>query len=131
MLTVEEFVTRELTVEHVPPKPLGGAELLLTCRKCNNDTGSKFGAEAHKQQRLWQFLSGESERPETATFTLDGITNRVEMYVTGQMGMLFIGVPEINRPAGIDFIEDHMRMLSETRSADLPVYCHAAGEVPP
>jgi HNH endonuclease len=118
MLTVEEFETKELTIEHVPPKALGGGELVLTCRKCNNDTGSKFDAEVHKQQRLWQFLSGQSERPETATFTVDGITTRVEMHVTGQTGMLFIGVPEINNPADVELTDEHMRMLSETRSKD-------------
>jgi HNH endonuclease len=48
MLTVEEFETKELTIEHVPPKALGGSELVLTCRKCNNDTDGKFDAEAHK-----------------------------------------------------------------------------------
>jgi 5-methylcytosine-specific restriction endonuclease McrA len=66
MFTVEELGTKELTVEHVPPKVLGGRELVLTCRTCNNHAGSKFDAEADKQQRLSQFVSGQSERPETA-----------------------------------------------------------------
>lgn len=31
MPTVEEFETKELTVEHVPPKALSGDELVLKC----------------------------------------------------------------------------------------------------
>jgi hypothetical protein len=118
MLTVEEFGTNELTVEHVPPKALGGHELVLTCRTCNNHAGSKFDAEADKQRRLWQFLSGHSEHPETAAFTLGDITTRVEMHADGRAGMLLIGVPQINNPADMDLMEQHMRMLSETRNTD-------------
>ncbi|SRR6266487_863343 len=79
MLTVEELGTKELTVEHVPPKVLGGRELVLTCKTCNNRAGSKFDAEADKQQRLSQLVSGQSEQPETAALTIGGITTRVEM----------------------------------------------------
>jgi len=118
LLTVEELGTRELTVEHVPPKALGGHELVLTCRTCNNHAGSKFDAEARKQERLWEFLSGQSEHPETAAFTLGDITTRVEMHVTGRTGMLLMGVPKINNPADMDLMEQYMRMLSETRSTD-------------
>jgi len=118
MLTVEEFATEQLSVEHVPPEALGGDELVLTCRRCNNDAGSKFDAEAHKQQRLWQFLSGQSQQAETATFTVGDITTRVEMHVTGHTGMFLMGLPKINNPAGLVRMEEHMRMLSETRSTD-------------
>ncbi len=118
MLTVEEFGTKKLSVEHVPPKALGGGELVLTCRKCNNDTGSKFDAEAHRQQRLRQFLSGQSEHPQTAAFTVGDLTTRVEMYLTGQTGMFLVGVPKINNPADMDLLDKHMRTLAGTRSSD-------------
>ena len=31
-----------LSIEHVIPKALGGKLLTLTCKKCNNDYGSKY-----------------------------------------------------------------------------------------
>jgi hypothetical protein len=118
MLTVEELGTKELTVEHVPPKALGGRELVLTCKSCNNHAGSKFDAEADKQQRLSQFVSGQSDQPQTGALTIGRITTRVEMHAAGQTGMLLIGVPQINNPADMALMEQHMRMLSETRSTD-------------
>jgi hypothetical protein len=107
-----------LSVEHVPPKALGRDELVLTCKRCNNDAGRHFDAEAHKQQRLWQFLSGQSQQPETARFTVGDITTRVEAHVTGQTGLFLMEVPKINNPADLERMEAHMRMLSETRSTD-------------
>jgi hypothetical protein len=118
MLTVEEFETNELTVEHVPPGALGGHDLVLTCKRCNNEDGSNFDGEAAKQQRLGRLFSGQSPQPEIAKFTVDGMTTRVEMYVTGQTGMLFISVPRMNNQADMARMEEHMRMLSETRSTD-------------
>jgi HNH endonuclease len=116
--TVEEFDTEQLSVEHVPPKALGGKELVLTCKRCNNDAGRHFDTEARKQQRLRQFLSGDSQQSETVTFTVGDIATGVEMHVAGQAGMFLVGVPEINNPADLDRMDEHMRMLSETRSTD-------------
>ena len=118
LLTVEEFATEQLSVEHVPPEALGGNELVLTCKRCNNDAGRHFDAEAHKQQRLRQFLSGHSQQSETATFTVGDIITRVEMHLAGQSGMFLVEVPKINNPADLERMEAHMRTLSETRSTD-------------
>lgn len=60
VFTVSEFETKELSIEHVPPKALGGDEMVLTCRKCNNVAGSKFDAEAAKRENLMRFLAGRS-----------------------------------------------------------------------
>src|SRR5260370_42156106 len=75
-LTVEEFGTGELTVEHVPPEVLGGDDLVLTCKKCNNDAGGRFDGPAGEEQRIRQYLSGQSGDPETAALTVDGVTAR-------------------------------------------------------
>jgi 5-methylcytosine-specific restriction endonuclease McrA len=98
-LTIEELDRGELTVEHVPPKALGGGELVLTCKQCNSGAGGKFDGPAHTEDRLRRLLSGQSARPETVTFSVDGFAARVEMRTAGQTGMLFIGVPKINNPA--------------------------------
>ena len=44
--------TGELTAEHVPPKSLGGKALILTCRTCNNTSGSQIEAHARKRENL-------------------------------------------------------------------------------
>jgi len=117
-LTIEEFETKQLTVEDVPPKALGGKPLVLTCQKCNNDQGSKFDGEAAKQQRLGRFLAGQSAKPETAVLTLNGICSQAEITVNGTAGMLFTFPKEINDPAAVERMVEHMRMLAETQSTD-------------
>ena len=37
-----------LTLEHVPPKSIGGKAIVLTCRSCNNSAGSQYEVE-HKR----------------------------------------------------------------------------------
>jgi hypothetical protein len=37
-----------LTAEHAPPDWAGGTELALTCKRCNNESGRLFDAEAQK-----------------------------------------------------------------------------------
>lgn len=39
-----------LTIEHIPPKSVGGKEMVLTCKKCNNEHGSKF--DSHLIEKL-------------------------------------------------------------------------------
>ncbi|HEX6353601.1 HNH endonuclease, partial [Actinophytocola sp.] len=119
IFTVDELDTGELSVEHAPPKALGGNEVTLTCRKCNNDAGTKFDAEAHKETRLRMLFSGQSERPETVALSFGDVTARVKMHVSGQSGTMFIGDPKINEPGTFERLSQHMRMLSETRNANI------------
>jgi len=120
-LTIEELDTGELTVEHVPPAKLGGSELVLTCKQCNNRDGGKFDGQAHREDRLRRLLSGQAERPETVTFAVDGVGTRVEMRTAGPTGMLFLPVLGINNPADEARMEEHMRELSASRSTDFHV----------
>lgn len=48
-----------LTVEDVPPSSVGGAPMVLTCKRCNNDDGSKVDADAGRHAELRQMLDGE------------------------------------------------------------------------
>jgi HNH endonuclease len=120
-LTIEELSTGGLTVEHVPPRALGGRELVLTCEQCNSQAGGKFDGPAHTQDRLRRLLSGQGDRPETVMFAVDSFAARVEMRTAGQAGMIFTAVPQINNPADLNRAETHMRELSATRSTDFRI----------
>jgi hypothetical protein len=117
-LTAEEFETGWLTVEHVPPLALGGGELVLTCKECNNNAGGRFDGPAAEEQRIRQYLSGRSGDPRTAALTVDGVTANVRMHITGQAGMLFTLDPKINKPGDVPILVEHMQKLSETGNAD-------------
>lgn len=47
---------RILTLEDVPPKAIGGRELVLTCRKCNNTAGHSVDGAASERQKFFQLL---------------------------------------------------------------------------
>ena len=40
LVELDPMVGRELTVDHVPAERLGGNRLVLTCRRCNHESGA-------------------------------------------------------------------------------------------
>ena len=55
--TRQVLVERRLTLEHVPPKCIGGKEFLLTCSECNSTAGHKLDSTLHVRQRYENFVS--------------------------------------------------------------------------
>jgi hypothetical protein len=54
----EHLLNGELTVEHVPPKSLGGRGILLTCRDCNNRAGYSYEAAVKGRADLVKQIEG-------------------------------------------------------------------------
>lgn len=79
---IDAVDTGELTREHVPPHSLGGRSLALTCRACNNDSGTLYDAEAEKQQRLRSFLAGRHQGAVRGTYTVNGVSHRGDIHLT-------------------------------------------------
>lgn len=48
--SLDPMIANPLTIEHIPPESVGGKEVVLTCKKCNNDHGSKF--DSHLIEKL-------------------------------------------------------------------------------
>lgn len=51
-----------LSLEHVPPRSVGGKELCLTCRRCNSEAGDQFDyavAEAERYRAMQSGLKGQ------------------------------------------------------------------------
>lgn len=46
-----------LTLEDIPPKKLGGKPLILTCNKCNNQSGTKYDSQLLNQTKALNFIS--------------------------------------------------------------------------
>lgn len=49
-----------LSLEHAPQASVGGVEILLTCRTCNNAAGTGMDAEVAKLNRIRNVVTGES-----------------------------------------------------------------------
>jgi hypothetical protein len=51
---------QQLSAEHVPPETVGGRELLLTCKPCNNRAGTRLDADANRAEQMRQFVAGNT-----------------------------------------------------------------------
>lgn len=68
---------KELTLEHVPPKSLGGKPLCLTCVKCNNSAGHTVDAALNEEHKI-----AESFQPNSGPQKVHLIVGDAELRVT-------------------------------------------------
>lgn len=87
--------------------------MALTCRWCNNEAGTRYDAEAKKQEALRLFLAGQSADPMRVEYTIGGVTNRGNMHLSGN-GVLLLGVPEVNNPADVERMAQIMDSLVDS-----------------
>jgi hypothetical protein len=101
--------TRELTLEDVPPKKLGGRPLLLTCKECNNASGSKFDSHAECETAFAKFFAGhEGGRPVPVTISGDEVSTRGTAQRT-ENGLILIPRPDQNHPDEIEGLRVQVR----------------------
>jgi HNH endonuclease len=105
--TIDELATKNLTKEHVPPRSVGGREMVLTCRQCNNSAGSTFDAQMERAEAFRRFGSDEPLRPLDITLTVGGIPNRGSMY-SGPGVVLIFGNPKQNHPDDVARISESL-----------------------
>jgi hypothetical protein len=68
-----------LSLDHVPPKSLGGKLKVLTCNACNSAAGAALDSHAFGVERIRRLFAGEPYRPVAARFKFDGITANMEL----------------------------------------------------
>ena len=60
---------QEVTIEHVPPKAVGGLERCLTCRKCNTSAGRSLDqAVAIRNRAIGHIKTGRGTKVEIDVF---------------------------------------------------------------
>jgi hypothetical protein len=87
-----------LTIEDLPPKSMGKKLLILTCKKCNNESGYKLDHQIIKHLKVDPFLSGTINSGIEANFNLSG-----NKYIKGKLNIkgdsnLHFDLPEIENP---------------------------------
>jgi hypothetical protein len=88
---------KRLSAEHVPPKSVGGRELLLTCRICNNTSGTKLDADAKTKEDVRMAMAGTLGRPHRATATIGELRVNAALQTSG--GQYRLHIPsKINKP---------------------------------
>lgn len=109
--TLADLEAKVLTREHVPPASIGGREMVLTCRRCNNRAGSTFDAHLERAEALRRFGTDDPLRELDMTLTIDGIPNRGTMYA-GPGGILITGNPKQNHPDDVTAITNRFGELA-------------------
>ncbi|WP_146403470.1 HNH endonuclease [Pseudobythopirellula maris] len=80
----------ELTIEHVIPGSVGGTLKTLTCKKCNNDQGSRIDSHLSNYMRTQDRFSGN--KPMKAKMTVAGYPTSVDIdWLKGRKDIRIIG----------------------------------------
>lgn len=92
----------QLTIEHVPPKRLGGRGILLTCKQCNSFSGHALDAAVSQREEQRRFaetvLGNDVGYRGRATWIAKGKTLNVEVYRDGKF-LTVAGIPKLNDKA--------------------------------
>lgn len=112
-LCLELFAsTEELTLEHVPPKSLGGKSLCLTCAPCNSIAGHGIESHLHRQQRFSNFLR-EGGRQERATLFFGDLS--LNVHADRNNNSIELIVPrDRNRPVDVKVSAEKIKSHFET-----------------
>lgn len=108
----------ELTLEHVPPRAVGGRGLVLTCRDCNSQTGHSIEAELSRREenrRFGEFMLGdEPEYERHVILNIDGEPVRVAVDKSGGSNRTtFRILGDSNDPAAVERVAAYMSRLAE------------------
>ena len=82
-LCLNKFLFSEvdnLTIEHIVPDNLGGKYKILTCKKCNNEFGSKVLSKFTKVLAIEDINSGKSKDPLDVELTVNEKTIKADAY---------------------------------------------------
>jgi hypothetical protein len=88
----------DLTIEHIPPRSLGGRPMLLTCIECNIRGGGPDGVDTHARhaEHVYDFALGTLKTPRQAKLTIGDTTQNIR--VTSLASLQMIGVPKADPP---------------------------------
>lgn len=99
-----EAIDEVLTVDHVPPKSVGGATRVLTCRNCNSAAGAALEAHAKHEHDWIDFAEGRLHDVRASMITASGELP-VRLTVEGRAMKMF-GVEAVNPATRGAIIQD-------------------------
>lgn len=106
--TTEALANKSLSSEHVPPQSVGGRELLLTCKVCNNSAGTKLDADAKTKEDVRIAMVGMLGRPHRIKATIGDLRVNGQLHTSG--GQYSLQIPaKINKPGTNDALRNVAR----------------------
>ncbi len=101
LFTVEALGDGRLSAEHVPPECVGGRELVLTCKCCNNSAGAKLDSDAAMKELVRSAIAGTREHRERVKAVVGDLCVNAEVHLSG--GRYSLVVPRhVNKPGTAD-----------------------------
>lgn len=99
----ESVESGDLTAEHVPPESLGGKELVLTCKPCNDKSGAFLDADANKKERMRAAMAGRSQKAERVKAFIGDMAVNADVVIRNGQHQLLIK-KSINRPGAASVV---------------------------
>ncbi len=87
---LDQTLEHKLTLEDVPPKKLGGKPVILTCNKCNNQSGTGLDAHLLNQTRAVNVLTGKLGGSKEAVIQINEgsiVTGKIENLPNNVLGI--------------------------------------------
>lgn len=93
----EALDTGVLTLEHAPPRALGGRAVVLTCRACNSRAGHELDSDMQTAEQVMDFVLGTMSEPVRVQLQMEGRSVNAEMLAAGG-NLQIVGIPRCNDP---------------------------------
>ena len=99
----EALEARFLTLEHAPPKSLGGSSVkLLTCKPCNSQAGSQVDHEMQAREYMFDVVRGTLPRSAELRIDAGGRTSKVRVLKSDRVDGGFEVALELKKSRGED-----------------------------
>ncbi|MEQ8677136.1 MAG: HNH endonuclease [Aggregatilineales bacterium] len=107
----EEARMRQVSVEHVPPKKLGGIPKTLTCKKCNNMAGTHLESKLRKNENFRNVLDLQVGAEHEIEYSLNDESTPwlPATFKITETGMQIIGDPNRTNPKDLEKLRDSIK----------------------
>jgi hypothetical protein len=109
----DDPMSPDLTLEHVPPRQLGGRRITLTCRDCNSTSGHNLDAQMQTLEEWFEFAAGQTRRPLRTRLKFGDALVNVDVEHQAD-GFKFLGLPKLNHPASQQAWVDELNRLVDS-----------------
>jgi hypothetical protein len=110
----------DLSLEHAPPKSLGGRHMAVTCRDCNSRSGHTVDAELRHAETLYEFGSRSMTKPMPATARYGDVEQHSEV-IFGPDGLSIGGVAKQNHPDTAAAVTEVLRAAAGAKDFSMTV----------
>lgn len=102
----------DFTIEHVPPLSVGGAPILVTCKKCNSNAGFNIDAFLQNELQLDYDIKYFCKKPTRSTIILNGFDINGKTIIEEDNIFHFSMNPQNNNP------EKYSSFMNELKTHD-------------